>query len=112
MSATNQFCDRCSKPFVYVGDVPKSGWEKGQEPFCTCNVNTILESILSELKFLRNKVYNDSTNANIKPIKVIFRSDPAEFKEYMPIDENIEQLTGKLNEVIKALNERLANDQT
>jgi hypothetical protein len=27
-------CQKCHKPFLYVGDV--LDWGKGQEPYCTC----------------------------------------------------------------------------
>jgi hypothetical protein len=49
----------------------------------------------------------------IEPIKVILREDHANFlhkdkskREYMPIDENIEQLTNMINILIHRFNER------
>ena len=33
----NGRCDKCGKPYIYVGDVPPYGFTKGQEPYCTCN---------------------------------------------------------------------------
>lgn len=30
------FCEKCGKPFTYVGDYPPNGWQKGFEPYCTC----------------------------------------------------------------------------
>jgi len=32
------YCNKCGKPFTYVGDIPNGGWAIGQEPFCTCGV--------------------------------------------------------------------------
>ena len=32
----NPFCNKCGKPFTYVGDVPRNGWQKGQAPYCEC----------------------------------------------------------------------------
>lgn len=29
-------CDKCHKPFQFVGDVPDGGWPVGQGPYCTC----------------------------------------------------------------------------
>ena len=34
----NGRCEKCGKPFVYVGDVPDGGFMEGLEPYCTCNV--------------------------------------------------------------------------
>ena len=31
------YCDRCGKPFTYVGDVPTGGFPAGQAPWCECN---------------------------------------------------------------------------
>lgn len=30
-------CEKCGKPFLYVGDVPPGGFLDGSEPYCTCN---------------------------------------------------------------------------
>jgi hypothetical protein len=35
---SNNFCSKCGKPFIYIGDV--FDYSKGQEPWCTCNQNT------------------------------------------------------------------------
>jgi len=35
----NGLCDKCGKPYIYVGDVPPGGFTKGLEPYCTCNEN-------------------------------------------------------------------------
>jgi len=45
-------CEKCGKPFVYVGDVPLGGFTKGLEPYCTCNQNAI--SINSDFLSLFN----------------------------------------------------------
>jgi len=29
-------CSKCGKPYIYVGDIPESGWVPGMEPYCTC----------------------------------------------------------------------------
>lgn len=34
----NGRCEKCGKPFVYVGDVPDGGFMEGLEPYCTCNL--------------------------------------------------------------------------
>ena len=34
----NGRCDKCGKPFVYVGDIPYGGFIEGLEPYCTCNL--------------------------------------------------------------------------
>lgn len=34
----NGRCEKCCKPFVYVGDVPDGGFIEGTEPYCTCGV--------------------------------------------------------------------------
>ncbi len=33
------FCDKCGKPFIYVGDIPDGGWKVGHEPYCTCGTH-------------------------------------------------------------------------
>ena len=40
---TSPFCDKCGKPFVYVGDVPTGGFSKGSEPYCTCCYSSVEE---------------------------------------------------------------------
>lgn len=35
----NGLCNKCGKPYVYVGDVPPNGFMTGSEPYCTCNEN-------------------------------------------------------------------------
>ena len=30
------YCDKCGKPFIYVGDVPLEGFPKGHAPWCEC----------------------------------------------------------------------------
>ena len=35
----NGLCNKCGKPYIYVGDVPSNGFTKGLEPYCTCNEN-------------------------------------------------------------------------
>lgn len=37
----DQFCQKCGKPFCYVGDVPEGGFEKGMAPYCECGVSKI-----------------------------------------------------------------------
>lgn len=32
-------CPICDKPYLYVGDIPEGGFQKGQEPYCTCHQN-------------------------------------------------------------------------
>jgi len=32
----NHICDKCGKPYCYVGDIPQGGWTPGFEPYCTC----------------------------------------------------------------------------
>ena len=42
----NGRCDKCGKPYIYVGDVPPGGFTKGLEPYCTCHQinNTNIDS--------------------------------------------------------------------
>jgi len=35
-SWSSSHCDKCGKPFIYIGDVPPGGFTKGLEPYCTC----------------------------------------------------------------------------
>jgi len=32
----NGICNKCGKPFTYVGDIPEQGFTVGCEPYCTC----------------------------------------------------------------------------
>ena len=32
----SNLCSKCSKPYVYIGDVPDGGFIVGVEPYCTC----------------------------------------------------------------------------
>ena len=36
---SNVNCEKCGKPYIYVGDVPQGGFPIGQEPYCTCYAN-------------------------------------------------------------------------
>lgn len=33
---TNTICNKCGKPFIYLGDIPYGGFIKDFEPYCTC----------------------------------------------------------------------------
>lgn len=33
---TSLFCNKCGKPYTYVGDVPLGGFPQGQTPWCEC----------------------------------------------------------------------------
>ena len=37
--ATNGSCNKCGKPYIYIGNIPYTGFIKGLEPYCTCNEN-------------------------------------------------------------------------
>ena len=36
MNGTANFCNKCGKPYTYVGDIPAGGFLKGQAPWCEC----------------------------------------------------------------------------
>ena len=38
VDTTGSYCELCGRPYTYVGDVPKGGFPKGMEPWCTCGV--------------------------------------------------------------------------
>ena len=33
---TGTICTKCSRPFIYVGDIPDGGFKVGSEPYCVC----------------------------------------------------------------------------
>ena len=33
---SDPFCNKCGKPYTYVGDVPQGGYPQGQAPWCEC----------------------------------------------------------------------------
>lgn len=34
----NTLCDKCGKPFTYVGDIPPEGFPVGSAPWCECGI--------------------------------------------------------------------------
>jgi flagellar capping protein FliD len=47
----------------------------------------------------------------MKKIKIIMRPDPLQEREYMPVDENIQQLVDTMNELITQLNGDLEEER-
>jgi ssDNA-binding Zn-finger/Zn-ribbon topoisomerase 1 len=41
----NGLCEKCGKPFIYIGDTPYGGFIKGTEPYCTCGVKKQMASM-------------------------------------------------------------------